>query len=327
MSTQVTFVIVNYNGERFIQTCLDSILAQSRPPDEIILVDNASCDHSPLLVREHFPQVELILLDDNIGFPAACNRGIHEASGDLIAILNNDVTLDPNWLESLLEHDVEPWDFWASQILFAFDPEHIDSAGDGMAIVGAAYKIGHGDPANQHQQLREVFGPCAAAALYRRSMLQELEGFDPDFFLIYEDADLNMRARLQGYRCLYVPQARVFHHVNSSIQTFSDRYVFFGHRNSEYVFWKNMPGPLLLLYLPERLIFDLLSFLFFLFKGRSSSFVRAKADFLRNLSKVIQKHRAVQQERKLSIGQFRKLLDHNWIKYRKKAVPVRTQTS
>ena len=125
MSTQVTFVIVNYNGERFIQTCLDSILAQSRPPDEIILVDNASCDRSPLLVRERFPQVELILLAENIGFPAACNRGIHQASGDLIAILNNDVALDPHWLESLLEQDMEPWDFWASQILFAFDPGRI----------------------------------------------------------------------------------------------------------------------------------------------------------------------------------------------------------
>ena len=320
MIPTVTIVVVNYNGDSFIKDCLDSIFAQTCPPEEVLVVDNASCDRSLFLIWTAFPQVKVISLSENIGYPGACNLGIRESKGDLIAILNNDLVLDVCWLESLLAETSGQWDFWASRVLFEFDPSRIDSAGDDMAIVGAAYKIGHGDPASQHSEPREVFGPSAAAALYRRSLLEAVDGFDPDFFLIYEDADLNMRARLQGYRCLYVPQATVFHRVNSSIRTFSHRYVFYGHRNSEYVFWKNMPGILLLLYLPERMVFNLFSFFFFLFKGRLGSFLRAKVDFLKNLPAVLRKRRQVQRTRKLNISQFRNLLDRNWLKYRRKAV-------
>lgn len=320
MIPTVTIVVVNYNGDLFVKDCLDSMFAQTHPPDEILVVDNASSDQSASLIRSAFPQAKLMSLRENIGYPGACNVGIRESKGELIAVLNNDLVLDPRWLECLLAENSDPWDFWASRILFSFDPSRVDSAGDGMAIVGTAYKVGHGDSASQHMKPREVFGPSAAAALYRRSLLESLGGFDPDFFLIYEDADLNMRARLQGHRCLYVPQATAFHRVNSSIGTFSHQYVFYGHRNSEYVFWKNMPGPLFLLYLPERMIFNMLAFLFFISKGRPGSFLQAKVNFLKNLPAVMRKRREIQRTRKLSTAQFQRLLERNWLKYRRKAV-------
>lgn len=317
MNPTVSFVIVNYNGRPFIRECLDSALSQSRRPDEVIVIDNASADESVLLIQE-YPEVKLIALPVNTGYAAACNRGIDESKGELIAILNNDIILDRCWLENLLKHNVDPWGFWASRILFAGDQNRIDSAGDGMAVVGAAYKIGHGDPAGHHEKPREVFGPCAAAALYRRSLLDHIGGFDPDFFLIYEDADLNMRARLQGYRCLFVPEAVVHHRVNATIRTFSYNYVFYGHRNSEYVFWKNMPSNLLIRYLPERTIFNLFSFVFFSAKGQSGAFLRAKVDFLRNFSKVLEKRKQIQSNRRISAREFQHFLDRNWIKYRRK---------
>lgn len=320
VAASVTIIVVNYNGEAFIRECLESVFSQTRPPDQVLVVDNASTDEGRALVARLFPQARLVVLAENLGFGAACNRGLQEARGDLIAILNNDLVLDRRWLESLLEHDTEKWDFWASRILFASDPERVDSAGDGMAVVGAAYKIGHGDPVGRHEAGREVFGASGAAALYRRSLLEDVGGFDPDFFLIYEDADLNMRARLRGYRCLYVPQATALHRVNSSIRTFSDHYVFYGHRNSEYVFWKDMPGTLLLWYLPERILFNFLSFVFFLLKGRPGSFVRAKIDFLRNFTSILEKRRRVQRSRRLTPAQFRALLERNWLKYRRKAI-------
>ncbi|MGH9341324.1 MAG: glycosyltransferase family 2 protein [Acidobacteriota bacterium] len=320
MAARVSFIIVNYNGEKFIEKCLDSVWRQSQCPHQVIVVDNASPDRSVEVIRTTFPAVNLIALDDNLGYAGGCNRGMEEASGDLIAILNNDVVLDLKWLELLIEHDLPPWDFWACRILFALEPDRIDSAGDGMAVVGSAFKLGHGDRAENHQTGREVFGPCAAAALYRRSLLVALGGFDPDFFLIYEDADLNMRARLRGHRCLYVPDAIVYHHVNASIRTFSHNYVYFGHRNSEYVFWKNMPTPLLLLYLPERLIFNLLSFFFFMGKGRSVAFLQGKWDFVRKLPLILGKRRAIQQTRTLNCRQFRRFLHRNWFIYRRKAM-------
>ena len=167
-----------------------------------------------------------------------------------------------------------------------------------------------------------MFGSCGAAALYSRRLLDAVGGFDPDFFLIYEDADLNVRARLQGFRCLYVPEATVLHQINSSIGTFSSTYVFYGHRNSEYVFWKNMPISLLLLYVPERLLFNLLCFLFFLFKGQGGSFVYAKIDFIRNLPRLMHKRKQVQTSRKLSTHEFRKLLSRNWFRNRRKVSVV-----
>jgi len=316
----VSAIVVNYNGRQFVQDCLQSLLSQSWPVNEVIVVDNASTDGSLQQIQDSFPTVKAVALEKNFGFPAACNRGIQKASSDLIAILNNDVILERQWLQSLLAEVEPPWSSWASRIVFAADPERIDSAGDGMAVVGAAYKIGHGDHVEKHTTSREVFGPCAAAALYRRSLLDALNGFDEDFFLIYEDADLNMRARLQGFRCRYVSDAVVHHMVNTSIRTFSHSYVYYGHRNSEYLFWKNMPARLLMCYLPERLLFNLLSFFYFLLKGRGSSFLKAKLDVIRAHAEVRRKRRFVQQGRKLGTRELRALLDRNWLRYRRKAV-------
>ena len=315
--TSVSLVVVNYNGLEWIDGCLESIFAQTRPAQQVLVVDNASSDSSPQQVRRRWPQARLIELPENVGYAAACNRGIEATSGELVALLNNDIELAPNWLEALLEQDRPPWDFWASRILFASQEGLIDSAGDGMAVVGAAFKHGHGLPSGSHLQGREVFGPCGAAALYRRSLLEETGGFDEDFFLIYEDADLSMRARLMGYRCLYVPQALVRHHVNASIGTLSRTYVFYGQRNSEYVFWKNMPLLLLLLYLPERLLFNTLSFLYFLLRGRAAAFLHSKLDFLRNLGPLLQKRKLVQQQRRLGASQLRRQLTRNWLKGRR----------
>ena len=312
-------MVVNYNGEQFLQSCVASILAQSSPPGEVIVVDNSSADRSLDILRSiGDARLKVLPLADNVGYAAGCNAGIQECRGDLIAVLNNDVVLDPDWLKILLDHDSQPWAFWASRVEFASPSGVIDSAGDGMAVVGSAFKIGHGDPVARHLQTREVFGPCAAAALYRRSLLEAVGGFDPDFFLVYEDADLNFRARLMGFRCLYVADARVVHRVNTSIGTFSDSYVFHGHRNSEFVFWKNMPTRLLLCYLPERTLFNLLSLLFFVGKGRGTAFLRAKLDALRARGTIIGKRKKIQGGRTVSTREVRRHLERNWLKYRRK---------
>lgn len=318
MSATISGIVVNYNGADVLVPCLKSLLSQTRPFDEIVVVDNASSDASVSLIREFSPQIRLHCLDHNVGYAEGCNRGIAITRGDLVAVLNNDVALAPNWLESMLACDEPAWSFWASLVLFARGSRHVDSAGDGMAVIGAAYKTGHGQSPVEYRESREVFGPCGAAALYRRSLLEATGGFDPDFFLIYEDADLSFRARLLGRRCLFVPSAIAYHHVNTSIGTFSHNYVFYGHRNSEYVFWKNMTWPLLLLYLPERLLFDLLSLVYFTALGRAWSFVKAKVDFLRHFGEVMRKRRQIQRSRVLKTSELRRTLTRNWLRYRLK---------
>ncbi len=311
---------MNFNGERIIGPCLDSVLVQSCPAPEVIVVDNASSDRSLDILSSHYPSVKLIASATNQGYAGGCNVGIQAASGELIAVLNNDIVLDPGWLRAMQIAVSDSYGMWASLVVFAHDPQVVDSAGDGMAVIGAGYKRGHGQPTSRYDKQEEVFGACAAAALYRRSVLEELGGFDSDFFLIYEDGDLSTRARLRGHRCLFVPAAKAIHHVNASIRTFSHTYVFYGHRNSEYLFWKNMPGWMLLRFLPERLLFDFVSLVYFTFKGRGLSFLRAKVSFLRNIAKVLRKRRKIQSDRRLSPAQFRQLLDRNWLKFRRKAV-------
>ncbi len=312
----VAAVIVNYNGEKTLRDCLQSLAQQSVPFTEIIIVDNASSDRSWVGLEEKFPGVKVVRIAENSGFPAACNTGIRNSTADLVAILNNDIRLDLDWLKTMLSKVTPEWDFWASQVIFAESPDQIDSAGDGMTVIGAGYKKGHKKSASLYNAEKETFGACAAAALYRRSLLDSLEGFDEDFFLIYEDADLGFRARLLNSRCLYVPGARVYHRVNFSIGTFSHSYVYYGQRNSEYVFWKNMPTPLLLLYIPERLLFGLLSLVYFSLRGKFFSFMKAKVDFLRNFKMIMKKRKKIQETRKITSRELRRLLDRNWLRNR-----------
>lgn len=311
---------MNYNGLGHIERCLHSLLTQTRPPDEVVVVDNASSDGSPRLAAQRFPGIRLLESGENVGYARGCNLGIRATRSELVAVLNNDLVLDPAWLSSLLRQVRDPWSLWASRILFADSPERIDSAGDGMAVIGAAYKIGHGRDSAGYLESREVFGPCGAAALYRRRMLEELGGFDEDFFLVYEDADLNMRARLRGHRCLYVPDAVVHHRVNLSIGRLSHNYVYYGHRNSEYLFWKNMPISLLVRYLPERALFNLLCLAYFGIRGRGGSFLRAKIDALLGIGATLRKRRSVQSSRTISTRELRRSLDRNWFKNRLKPV-------
>ncbi|UCF38320.1 MAG: glycosyltransferase family 2 protein, partial [Acidobacteriota bacterium] len=160
MPATVSVVIINYNGSESILDCLESVDAQTQQPDEVIVVDNASTDDSPALICRHYPHVRLIESPENLGYAGGCNLGIRESSGDLIAVLNNDLRLHKDWLKNLADRVEPPWSFWASMIVFASEPRTVDSAGDAMAVVGSAYKIGHGDDIGRHSITGEVFGPC-----------------------------------------------------------------------------------------------------------------------------------------------------------------------
>ena len=109
MSPNVSAIIVNYNGSEVLGPCIDSVLSQSVPVAELIVVDNASSDGSPDSIPDRYPGVRLIRLPENSGYAAAANRGIECSSSELIALLNNDLILDRFWLENLLEEVKEPW--------------------------------------------------------------------------------------------------------------------------------------------------------------------------------------------------------------------------
>lgn len=275
---KLSVIVVNWNGRHLLDDCLASLGRQTFRDFECILVDNGSTDGSQDLVREKYPALRLIGLSQNHGFAGGNNVGIAAAQGELVTLLNNDAAAEPNWLEELDRalRENPRFSFVASRVVLADRPDTLDSAGDGMATVGAAFKIGHLQPAALFDQPVEVFGASAAASCYRRSMLDEIGVFDERFFCIYEDADLSFRARLRGHRCLYWPKAVVRHKLNATLGTRNRQAVFWGQRNLELVYYKNMPAELRAKYRWSRRMFQLVSAAYFLARGRMGTYWKAK---------------------------------------------------
>jgi GT2 family glycosyltransferase len=209
----VSIVIVNWNGREFLPECLESLRRQVYRAFSVILVDNGSHDGSTAFVSENYPEVSIVALKDNRGFAAANNVALHAVETEFVALLNNDAVPDPLWLKSLVEAlDEHPQAGLAASKMLLYDRrEIIDRAGDGYTRAGAALLRGRGLSADCHRIREWVFGACAAAALYRMVMLRDIGFFDEDFCLLYEDVDLSFRAQLKGYKCLYVPEALVYH--------------------------------------------------------------------------------------------------------------------
>ena len=299
--TLCSVIIVNWNGKRFLAECLDALAQQTVGAFDIILVDNGSEDGSSAYVKRHYPEVKVIELPENRGFCGANNIALKSMNTKYVALLNNDAIPHPKWLATLLDA-IEANDdagFAASKILFHSTPGMIDRAGDAYTVAGAGLLRGRGEPAWRYDRKEWIFGACAGAALYRSRMLRAVGAFDEDFFLLHEDVDLSFRAQLQGYRCIYVPEALVYHKASSSVVHDSPISVYYGHRNLEWVYIKNMPARLIVLTIIPHLIYDAAAFLYFLVHGRGKDYMRAKADALRGSGKALEKRRWIQKSRRV----------------------------
>jgi GT2 family glycosyltransferase len=312
---KVSVIIVNWNGLAFLGPCLDSLRRQSMRDFEVLVIDNSSSDGSVEFVRSHYPEVRVLPQVSNLGFAAANNIGVRQVRSEFVALLNNDTEAEPDWLAenvTALESN-RHIGFCASRILMYHDPRLADACGDYYTVEGAADKIGHMAAASSFDDVCEVFGACAGAAIYRRSMLEELGGFDEDFFIVHEDSDLSFRAQLMGYKCLYVPTAIVYHHVGATLRHTSDPAIYYAQRNSEFVYLKNMPLSLLARYWPLHMVMDALLFAAHARRGKTRSFIRAKFDALRQVPPMLSKRRAIQRARRASTEEIEKLLVKGWL--------------
>jgi len=166
---RVTVVIPNWNGERFLRLCLGSLRDQSFNAFETIVVDNGSVDGSIPLVKEHFPEVNVIPLGENLGITSAFNAGIEASTLEYVVLLNNDTEQDPGWLEALVRaaEDHPEAGLFASKLVDFHDRGVLDGAGDAMRLSGLPYRLGHGErDSGRFDRPGYVFGACAAAALY-----------------------------------------------------------------------------------------------------------------------------------------------------------------
>jgi len=243
----ISVVVVNWNRRDLLRACLASLARQEGVRFETIVIDNGSSDGSPDLAEREFG-ARVIRNAQNRGFCAANNQGFAAARGEFIALLNNDAEAEPGWLAALLRACGRAPDIGmaASKVLVWEDPRRIDKAGH--LIFPDGQNRGRGSGAldeGQYDREEEVLWPDGCAALYRREMIERIGGFDEDFFAYGDDAELGLRARIAGWRCLYTPEAVVRHHRGSTLGKDSARRLVLIERNRVLLALKLFPWSLL----------------------------------------------------------------------------------
>ena len=320
----VAVIIVNWNSWALLARCLEALTAQIFKDFSVTIIDNASSEEMPKQLRSICPQLNLVCHSTNAGFAAANNLAVRKHAGDAewIALINADAFASPHWLEELLiaAESKPDFDVFGSKLLNAAHPLVSDGIGDAYHLSGRIWREGKGLTVSVLvDKEAEVFSPCAAAALYRRSAFEKVGGFDEDFFCYVEDVDLGFRLRLAGYRCLYVPRS-VAHHVGSGTTggQHSDFSVYHGHRNLVWAFVKNMPGVLFWLLLPLHVALNFVSILWFALRGQGAVILRAKRDALLGFPKMWRKRQLIQKARVASIKDIWRVLDKRLLPIRRK---------
>lgn len=243
---RVSVIIPTYNGSHLLGPCLEAVACQTRPADETLVVDDGSTDGTAALLQERFPWVRPVRLDQNQGFVGAVNAGIGASQGEILALLNNDTEPEPGWLGALVAPlEADPTlGSTASKMLLFDRRDHLQSAGDGYSTGGVPINRGAWTRDDgRFDRKTDVFGPSGGAAAYRRSALDDAGGFDPWLVSYLEDVDLSWRLQLLGYRCRYMPEARVYHMVSATGGGVRPSY--FCGRNFPLVLVSDVPGALL----------------------------------------------------------------------------------
>ena len=214
----ISIIIVTYNSGRFIGQCLDSLSSQTDKDFELVIIDNGSSDDTREIIKRKMPAECLITNKANAGFSKGVNQGIGRSQGKNILLINSDVVLQDDFI-SRLKHALArlPFDVgMVSPKLLMPDKRRIDSTGLVLSVMRRFYDRGRGSvDSGRFDEKRDIFGPCAAAALYTRQMLEDIktdtEYFDEDFFVLLEDFDVAWRARNRGWKAVFLPELVCFH--------------------------------------------------------------------------------------------------------------------
>ena len=300
----IDVVIPNWNGREMLKTCLDSLANQTFKKFRIIVVDNGSTDGSVEYISSNYPEVRIVSLPDNRGFSYAVNQGILNTSGEWIFLLNNDVEVDSDCLTVVAKACVEDhnFDFFALKMINFHDRTMLDGAGDAVLRGGVGYRLGTLEKDNARYGVRrEVFGACAGAAVYRKSLFAHIGMFDKDFFAYLEDVDFNLRAARFGSRCRFLPDAKVFHigsaTSGSKINSFT---VELSTRNNICVILKNYDLKMFFRFLPAIVVYQLAWLLLVLKKGQFMAYCRGLIKSIGIVKKMAARGKLIKTEGKLS---------------------------
>ncbi|NLW32992.1 MAG: glycosyltransferase family 2 protein [Fibrobacter sp.] len=283
----VSVIILNWNGKNHIVECLSSVTASTYSNLEIIVVDNNSTDNSLDLIQG-FKNISLIRNPHNIGFCAGNNKGFAYAKGKYIVTLNNDTAVNPHWLEKpveLLERDNSIGIISCRQMdyfnhnkingLFHYADKHLSFSSFGFGELIQ----------DKHLKSGLVIGANGASSIFRKTLINSIGGFDERFFAYHEDCDISMRAFLSGWKCLYVPEAVIFHKEGSSLKKKNKIFRYYLERNRIWFLYKYFPLSFLLKHLLNLVFWELRVFRTMVLKEHTIKlYFYAKKDALGGLS-------------------------------------------
>jgi GT2 family glycosyltransferase len=299
----VSIIISNYNGRKLIESCLDSVLHWSQGIDcEVIVIDACSTDGSVEFIKTHYknPNLKVLAFDHRIGLAESNDIGLMSARGKYVMFLDNDVIIQSRWLEPLISAAESSQRFGAAQpMLISLNSGKIDTLGGMIDCFGNAIGIAAGETPNRHHDTREVFFPRGAAFFANKQALISVGGFDPDFFLGYEEIDPSWRLWLAGYQVLSIPSSRIMHAIG---RTSSRRPIglsqFHGKKNQIAMLIKNYELTNVLKYLPlQLLLLNLFEMLLALLVGKPSpivSYWQAVYWNIKNIRRTLEKRCYVQ---------------------------------
>jgi hypothetical protein len=314
---RVSVVIPTWNGRDLILACLESLSRQTFRDFEAIVVDDGSTDDSVDCIKTRFPDVTLISLEKNLGFCGAVNKGIENSTGDLVVLLNNDMTLASDFLERLVAAaDTTDAALLAPLVLWRDEPNVIYSAGDAQRRNGRPESIGFRCSVDGFAFRDEVFGVSAGAALYRREVFETAGLFDPAYGIYFSDSDLSFRARLAGFRARFVRDAVAWHIGSASLFGKTLKRTQQCCVNHVLLILKNMPFRLIVRHAPA-IVAERVHQVRRLYSAARTEYGARRAALIvvqtlcsipLLLPHAFSERRRIQRSRKISIGELERLL-------------------
>ena len=308
----VSVIIPNWNGASHLPTCLESLRRQTYPHVEIVVADNGSTDGSLELLAQHYPRVNILALGENRGFTGACNAGIEISQGEFLVLLNNDTKVSSQWLEKVViafqEHPEAGT--VASKMLLFDQRDTFHTAGDFYRVDGIPGNRGVWQKdMGQYDREEYVFSACGGSAAYRRAMLDQVGVLDEEFFFSCEDVDLAWRAQLAGWRCVYAPQAVVYHKLSATGGGATAS--FYDGRNCIYLLVKDYPNDVWRVYWRDvlRAQLRITAEAVRAWRGEAArARLRGQLAGLLGIPKMFRKRRAVQRSRTVDRAYLERIL-------------------